>query len=97
MVHLPVKASADGYSDDVMGMVGLASMIGTEMGQSIQALSMLKHMSPEGRLRHSFVNFKMQISRYIKKQGIFKSKMPCSSSGRYWTRTNDPLHVKQVL
>lgn len=32
-------------------MVGLASMIGTEMGQSIQALSMLKRMSPEGRLR----------------------------------------------
>ena len=32
-------------------MVGLASMIGTEMGQSVQALSMLKRMSPEGRLR----------------------------------------------
>ena len=48
--QLIVKASAEGKAEEVMDMVGLASMIGTEMGQSIQALSMLKRMSPEGRL-----------------------------------------------
>lgn len=49
--QLIVKASAEGKAEEVMDMVGLASMIGTEMGQSIQALSMVKRMSPEGRLR----------------------------------------------
>lgn len=49
--QLIVKASAEGKAEEVMDMVGLASMIGTEMGHSIQALSMLKRMSPEGRLR----------------------------------------------
>ena len=49
--QLIVKASAEGKADEVMDMIGLASMIGTEMGQSVQALSMLKRMSPEGRLR----------------------------------------------
>lgn len=49
--QLIVKASAEGKAEEVMDMVGLASMIGTEIGQSIQALSMLKRMSPEGRLR----------------------------------------------
>jgi hypothetical protein len=49
--QLIVKASAEGKAEEVMDMIGLASMIGTEMGQSIQALSMVKRMSPEGRLR----------------------------------------------
>lgn len=49
--QLIVKASAEGKAEEVMDMIGLASMIGTEMGQSVQALSMLKRMSPEGRLR----------------------------------------------
>lgn len=49
--QLIVKANAEGKVDDVMDMTGLVSMIATEMGQSVQALSMLKRMSPEGRLR----------------------------------------------
>ncbi len=49
--QLIVKASAEGKASDVTEMIGLASMIGTEMGQSVQALSMMKRMSPEGRLR----------------------------------------------
>ena len=49
--QLIVKASAEGKAEEVMDMIGLASMIGTEMGQSVQALSMVKRMSPEGRLR----------------------------------------------
>lgn len=49
--QLIVKANAEGKVDDVMDMAGLVSMIATEMGQSVQALSMMKWMSPEGRLR----------------------------------------------
>lgn len=49
--QLIVKANAEGKVDDVMDMAGLVSMIATEMGQSVQALSMMKRMSPEGRLR----------------------------------------------
>ena len=49
--QLMVIASDKKLAVDVEDISGLAAMIGTEMGQSIQALSMVKRMSPEGRLR----------------------------------------------
>ena len=49
--QLIVKASAEGRTQDAVDMIGLAAMVGTEMGQSVQALSMLKRMTPEGRLK----------------------------------------------
>lgn len=49
--QLMVIASDEKLAIDVEDISGLAAIIGTEMGQSIQALSMVKRMSPEGRLR----------------------------------------------
>lgn len=49
--QLMVIASDEKLAVDVEDISGLAAIIGTEMGQSIQALSMVKRMSPEGRLR----------------------------------------------
>lgn len=49
--QLMVIASDEKLAVDVEDISGLAAIIGTEMGQSIQAFSMVKRMSPEGRLR----------------------------------------------
>ena len=49
--QLIVLASDKGDVDSAYDLIGMLAIIGTEQGKSIQALSMLKRMTPEGRLR----------------------------------------------
>ena len=45
------QASEKGDVDKAIDLVGMLSVIGTEYGQTIQAMSLLKRMTPEGRLK----------------------------------------------